>query len=297
MNQTYKNLEIILVDDGSPDRCGEICEEYASKDGRVMVIHRKNGGLSAARNTGLDVATGNYIGFVDSDDYIAPEMYEYLLSTILEEAADIVSCGYYEVRKNGIVERSCYDDMSLTLQEIREKMWGVMSAPAVWRRLYKRFLFDELRFPEGRLFEDFILMPRLYNKAEKIIAIEDCLYFYNCARDDSIMNQLEKDISYEYNHFYTHMERLKEEGFDRNRYYAGLMRQMVNNGFILLRKHSQCGLLKKGQLDFIVEFLEENMTGSSKKRELFLYRHCKWIYKMYSRYRLEKKQREKQCQQ
>ena len=91
--QTYQNLEVILVDDGSPDQCGSICEQYAEKDNRVCVIHKENGGLSDARNAGIDVAKGEYIGFVDSDDWVAPDMYECLYKASVEYNAEFVVCG------------------------------------------------------------------------------------------------------------------------------------------------------------------------------------------------------------
>ncbi|MBO7334370.1 MAG: glycosyltransferase, partial [Lachnospiraceae bacterium] len=97
LNQTYTNLEIILVDDGSPDKCGEICEEYAKTDNRIIVIHHENKGLSSARNRGLDIATGDYIGFVDSDDKIAPDMFEILLNNLKQYDADISICGFYRL--------------------------------------------------------------------------------------------------------------------------------------------------------------------------------------------------------
>ena len=103
VNQTHRNLEIILVDDGSPDRCPQLCDEWAEKDSRIRVIHQKNGGLSAARNAGLDVAKGDYIGFVDSDDYIAPDMYEQLLIPLLKENKKTSCCLISRVFDNGTV--------------------------------------------------------------------------------------------------------------------------------------------------------------------------------------------------
>ena len=104
INQTYKNLEIILVDDGSPDNCGKICDEYAKKDNRIKVIHKENGGVSSARNVGVENATGEYIGFVDSDDYIEKDMYEVLINNLKKENADISIISNYEVYKNKIIE-------------------------------------------------------------------------------------------------------------------------------------------------------------------------------------------------
>ena len=97
INQTYKNLEIILVDDGSPDNCGEICDKYALKDSRIKVIHKENGGLSDARNAGLDIATGDYVSFIDSDDYIHEKFYEILLNLITSNNADIAQCEFLKV--------------------------------------------------------------------------------------------------------------------------------------------------------------------------------------------------------
>lgn len=108
INQTYKNLEIILVDDGSLDRCPDICDEYAKKDKRIIVIHKKNGGLSDARNAGLEIAKGEYISFIDSDDYINEHMYEDMLSAIENVDADLCICGYDRVNDDGEIRSSAY---------------------------------------------------------------------------------------------------------------------------------------------------------------------------------------------
>ena len=112
LNQTYKNLEIILVDDGSPDKCPEICEEYAKKDNRIKIIHKKNGGLSDARNAGLKVATGKYIGFVDSDDYIEKDMYQVLYNNIIKTNSDISIVNLKEVKENEIIENNVKDEQN-----------------------------------------------------------------------------------------------------------------------------------------------------------------------------------------
>ena len=105
INQTYKNLEIILIDDGSTDGCGELCDEFGKKDQRIHVIHKQNGGLSDARNKGIDVASGDYIGFVDSDDWISHNMYEKMLSSLKSVNADIAVCGWVEEFLNNSIEK------------------------------------------------------------------------------------------------------------------------------------------------------------------------------------------------
>ena len=154
--QTYTNLEIILVDDGSPDNCGKICDEYAAKDSRIKVIHQPNGGLSAARNAGLDIATGDYIGFVDSDDYIAPDMYEKLYNALVKNDADMAICDYQRFGNE-----LPYDEMSLTTEVITglqamEKQNTVINCSFVvaWSKLYKSFIFSNVRFPVGKINED-----------------------------------------------------------------------------------------------------------------------------------------------
>ena len=149
--QTYTNLEILLVDDGSPDNCGAICEEYARKDPRIKVIHKENGGLSSARNAALDIARGEYIGFVDSDDWIQPEMYETLLSGIKKNDADMAYGGRYDVDGNtgektiGLCpqKEECISGMEMLG---RVFVWDHCDS-AAWDKLYHRSLFEQIRYP------------------------------------------------------------------------------------------------------------------------------------------------------
>ena len=117
INQTYKNLEIILVDDGSPDNCPQICDEYAKKDNRIKVIHKKNGGVSSARNVGLINSTGNYIGFIDPDDYIEPIMYEKLLKVLKESNTLVSMCGFYKIKDNKIIKIDNYDEKIISSEK------------------------------------------------------------------------------------------------------------------------------------------------------------------------------------
>ena len=179
VNQTYRNLEIILVDDGSPDNCGAICDEYAAKDQRVRVIHKANGGLSSARNAALEIATGAYIGFVDSDDWIEVKMFEVLLSGLQTAGADISVCGHYEEYKSHRKEFTWPKQLVLDKERALEKLLqNDQMKNLVWDKLFCRNLFDNIRFPEGKTFEDMAIMHWLFLQAEKVVCLPNALYHY-----------------------------------------------------------------------------------------------------------------------
>lgn len=191
ISQTYGNLEIILVDDGSPDNCGEICEKYAAQDSRVKVIHKKNGGLSEARNFGLDIAKGDYIGFVDGDDWCHPQMYELLLAKLKEADADLAICNYQS--DNPDFDKNKYDKdkvsaVILTGTEAMEKPHRRVSVCA-WDKLYKAEFFKDIRYPVGKYYEDAYIFHHLYSFCQKVAVLSyDCpLYFYT-VRPGSITN-------------------------------------------------------------------------------------------------------------
>lgn len=182
--QTYPNLQIILVEDGSPDRCGAICDEYAAKDSRIAVIHQKNQGISAARNAALDRAEGQWIGFVDSDDWIEPDMYEKLLQAVLTHDADIAVCGatiHIADREipYGCTPEAVWDRETTIHQHIRNRDLH----NEVWSKLWKRELFDGIRFPVGVLFEDLALVWKLFHRAERVAVIPNALYHYRKTPD------------------------------------------------------------------------------------------------------------------
>lgn len=182
LTQTYKNLEIILVDDGSSDECGNICDEYKEKDHRIIVIHQKNKGLSGARNAGIDIAQGQYIGFIDSDDTIEPEMFEILMKNMKKNGARISICGRKIVDEVGnIIEPKYIRKKEMVLDgksaiiEMNSHMSFDMSA---CDKLYDISIWEDIRYPEGKLSEDFFVIFRLLDKAQKIVWTPQTLYRY-----------------------------------------------------------------------------------------------------------------------
>lgn len=205
LNQTYRNLEVILVDDGSPDRSGAICDEYAANDSRIRVIHKENGGVSTARNAGLDMCTGAYICFVDSDDYILPKMYEKMLAVALEHQVDICMCQWTG-------ELSCgtqTNDIDKIDQSIMGKKrtseiarffykgsYEDVTAVVVWNKLYRAEIFENLRF-DGCFMEDEALHTILYAKDYSVYIIPDSFYVY-CENLNSLTQKPFREDSLRY---------------------------------------------------------------------------------------------------
>lgn len=180
LNQTYTNLELILVDDGSTDGCAALCDEYAAKDPRVRVIHKANGGLSSARNAGLDTARGEYISFIDADDGVSPRFLELLLSA----GADIAQCGFSRfctLETQAKFSPCSPREMTLRLHADANGVYTV-----VWNKLFRRALLDGLRFPEGRLHEDEFFTWQTYWRAKSCAVTDTTLYYYR-PRQGSIM--------------------------------------------------------------------------------------------------------------
>ncbi len=189
VNQTYKNLEIILVDDGSPDECGKICDNYAQKDMRIKVIHKENGGLSDARNAGINISNGKYISFIDSDDYIDLEYIELLYKTIKKDKSDMAISSHKVIYENGtILEKATKEKSILEPKEVLKRiLYDDGIDLSAWAKLYKIELFEEIRYPKGRLFEDAATTYKLVDKCKKISIISKSTYNY-IIRGNSITN-------------------------------------------------------------------------------------------------------------
>lgn len=205
LSQTYKNLEIILVDDGSLDNCGKICDQYAKIDNRVVVIHKQNGGLSSARNAGLKQATGDYIMFVDSDDSLEKIACESLINITNKTDADIICFNCSNVYLNETIDNSknsyCYSNThkyyELSYAEaIIDNIYRKHIRYEAWSKIYKKYIFDTIKFKEGLLAEDFNVFYKFLKIAKKIIYFDANLYLY-LRRDDSIMGKKNTKLYYD----------------------------------------------------------------------------------------------------
>lgn len=191
IRQTYSNIEIILVNDGSTDNCLEICNNYKKKDRRIVVIDKENGGLSEARNTGIEISTGKYIMFIDSDDWISINMVEKLYDLIYEANACIAQCDFIRVYDEKQINTSKEKEkiMVMNNRDILKRIYdknGVKNT-VVWNKLYSKKLFDNIRFPVGKLHEDEFTTYKILDSCTKIIDTNEIMYYYR-QREGSIVN-------------------------------------------------------------------------------------------------------------
>lgn len=190
MGQTYHNLEIILVDDGSTDESGEICDRYAERDKRISVLHKENGGLSDARNCALDRVRGDLIAFVDGDDWIHPQMYELMLNVMEQRRADIVTCWFEREDANFAKHRYTEADLDVRMLTGAEALSDIETPLVVaWNKLYRKEIFDHIRYPKGKLHEDEYVIHRIFYKCNRVAVIGQPLYFYTI-RGGSIVAQM-----------------------------------------------------------------------------------------------------------
>lgn len=190
IKQTYQNIEIILIDDESPDECPKMCDQYEIKDNRIKVIHKKNGGLSDARNAGLDIASGEYIAFVDSDDWIESDFIETLYMNAEREKADISVVGYQLIWEDGRIRRFSRDEEYYVFDRenaIRELLKQQKFQCMVCQKMYRKQIFETIRFPVGKIYEDVAIGLSTFLKAERVVVSGKVKYNY-FQRCDSIVN-------------------------------------------------------------------------------------------------------------
>ncbi len=198
INQTYRNIEIILVDDGSTDNSGKICDEYAKIDSRIKVIHKENEGISKTRNIGIEKACGEYIQFADSDDYMEIDAIEKIYNIAKEYNADIVSFSHYILNNGKLI-----GDYNNTIKElntseaIKELLLDNKIRNYLWEKMWKRELFKEIRFPEGKKFEDIATTAFLFEKANKVVFYDYPEYYYR-QREGSILHKTSEELCIEY---------------------------------------------------------------------------------------------------
>ena len=196
LHQTFTDFELILVDDGSPDACPQMCDAAAEQDSRVQVIHQKNGGLSSARNAGIEAARGNWLGFIDSDDFVAPDFYEKLYGAATSANADCAVCSIQLTNEDGSPMETppqwkAYGGWYTGEDILKTLTWQNNASYLVaWNKLYRREVFADLRYPVGHLNEDSYVFAQLFDTVKTVVCVEQPLYFYR-QRPGSIMKSMD----------------------------------------------------------------------------------------------------------
>ena len=221
--QTHQDLEIILVDDGSTDASGDICDQYAERDSRICVIHKSNGGLSDARNAALDVMRGDYVTFVDADDYVHPQFVELLLHTIEDTGAPIAVCRWQEL--NDGEQPKSVDTGHITTklfsqaEAINSVFYQQELNHSACSRLFKASIFDSLRFPVGKLYEDLAVIYPILKKVDRVALISPAMYYY-MHRTGSII----ESMTLQRTHVLDHLESLEAQVADEAPQYLPAVR-------------------------------------------------------------------------
>jgi len=257
LEQTYNDFECIIIDDGSPDNSNIIIDKYVKLDQRFKVIHQKNMGLSAARNAGLDIAEGDYIIFIDSDDYITYDYLEKFAAKIASTNAEIVVCGLTEVFKD-YEKNIVFEDESTEVikQNILADVWPSYA----WNKCYKKDLFANIRFPVGKIFEDILTIPELCLYAQKIVCIPDKLYYYNRHNENSITANLSSEKIY--NHFQGHLKNRNLAIMNNIRCLKLIDKRMVKDTTKCLLRNCCDNKLSASQEQEMCDYLKERLDKS-----------------------------------
>ena len=279
IKQTYTDLEIILVDDGSPDHCASICDHYAKKDHRIVVIHKQNGGLSDARNAGISVAKGDYIGFVDADDYIHPQMYEILYQNLVETEADISVCEFACVQENSNIN-GVEEDLSLfreviTKDSIMELLEYMNTITVVaWNKLYCSRLFENIRYPYAKVHEDEFVIHHILHECQKVVYSKAKLYFY-LQRKEGITGQIRwKHVADGFEAYIDRIHFLKENDYSSMEVLSVI--QMLNyiiKYYDKIAKVKQAkGLVKKFRVMFKMYYKDREVQNNLGRKKLRLFK-------------------------
>lgn len=291
VSQTYKDLEILIIDDGSPDSCPQKCDEWAKKDSRIKVIHKENEKLSVARNTGLKIANGEYIAFVDSDDFIHPMMFERLLDELIQNDADISMCkfnyfrdgayGFQEVC-NQKPEKEGKKTNILSHAQFVEMFADVESSVAdvVWNKLYRKEVIGDSVFKPGVLIEDIRFIAEVAQKIQKVAYSNEKLYFYR-NREQSIMQQKKEIMIHKANAFEDCIESLikfENDNFNR-KYISNCLNKVANYVVLLTDNREESGdLIFKLRQWYVRIYDKYHRKFRIKNMKLWLYRYFPGIY-------------------
>lgn len=262
VQQTYGNLEIVLVDDGSPDKCGDICDVYAANDKRIKVIHQENAGVSAARNAGLDAMTGQFVLFVDSDDYIDATCIETCLDVMRNGEVDAVCFNLCKIIRGKIVPTTIYTENMDTNQIVDCLLKESKGICLILDKLYRACVWKNLRFPVGLKLEDAILLPKVLERSKKIIPLERYFYFYDCDNENSIMHTLSYDDEY---YYFKKMEA-------RNIFYSGkdkavaeeFLKKAMQHALKCYNANIYLNFLRSEFIEDITHFLSSNASMGAK---------------------------------
>jgi len=296
INQTYRNLEVILVDDGSPDKSGKICDDYSLEDSRIKVIHQQNQGLSLARNNGMSMATGDFFAFVDSDDYIDADMFKILLDSCIENECEMSFCSIYKVRSGEKKVESYFNaDCILSNDELMRYAFLDKIPSYACNKLIKAECFNNIQFQPGLKYEDIELFPRLCYKIKKCAYVNRPLYYYVFNEKSITCNRSNAYI----NSYYVSNAFLKRLLFARENVpqyediciYAFIKQALYFYAMSLEKTYD----LKGDYADEIAEGLDaismsrvlsNSMIPAEKKLAFFCYRYCKPLFSIGKRVRL-----------
>ena len=287
VNQTYHNLEIIVVDDGSTDGSGEICDEFAAKDSRIRVIHQENKGLSGARNVGLDIMTGEVVAFLDSDDAFHPEMIQRMVATMINGKSDVVVCRYAAGRLNGkmpipkILLPMCSPIIYKQKDALRALLSGKIDWYA-WNKVYRRACFDTIRYPEGQVYEDIVTTYEILEKSQKVAVLEEPLVMYR-RRVESITEEYALNSAKDRIHSYANIEEKVQANTPEifgEQHIQWIFRIRMN---VLLETYARCGKVAKRYKSDILELGEKLNIQECDHRTRGLYsifRLSPWLFKV-----------------
>ena len=308
--QTYTNLEILLIDDGSTDESGKICDTYVKKDKRIKVSHKTNGGLSSARNCGLNHATGEYIAFIDSDDFVKNNFIQTLYERIIIEKSDIAVCNFDYVDENGNIVPE-YPLIAADEKQLlnKKQFWesfflhGAVNVVA-WNKLYKKSIFDSVRYFEGHIHEDVFIIPEIIEQVKWISFVKESLYCY-LKRDNSIVGKVKTTNTFDIDKIYADLT--LAEYFENNGYFEIFSHHMLDL-FIDITKHvCKSKLTKKQKIEFrqfhkrfSILYIRHKSDFSKKGIKFLVYMHLfcfnvRLFYTVYSVLQSIKNMKKKVC--